>query len=75
MVSCTCYPLVTTIYKISPSPNLVDTSNPAHVQRVPPRQNLEDPFVVAFSTAGVDNDTGYVINWVTAISYAMLSSN
>jgi hypothetical protein len=45
-------------------PNLNGTINPLHVQRT---QTIDEaPFVVAFSIAGVDMDTGYVVNWVTA---------
>ena len=54
------------IYKISPSINLGQTANEPHAQRVPAIRNADDPFVVVFSNAGVDNGTGYVINWVNA---------
>jgi hypothetical protein len=37
--------------------------NPTYAQRGEPEDN---PFVVVFSMAGVDNDTGFVANWVTA---------
>jgi aldose sugar dehydrogenase len=55
-----------TIYKISPSLNLGETTNAVHEQRVPTTRNIDDPFVLVFSIAGVDNRTGHVINWVTA---------
>jgi glucose/arabinose dehydrogenase len=54
------------IYKISPSINLAETANVVHAQRLPAKHNIDDPFAVAFSIAGADMDTGYVINWVTA---------
>jgi aldose sugar dehydrogenase len=54
------------IYKISPSLNLGETTNAVHEQRVPTARNVDDPFARIFSIAGVDNHTGYVINWVTA---------
>jgi glucose/arabinose dehydrogenase len=50
------------IYKISPSMNTEEV----HAQRVPAKRNIDDPFVAVFSITGVDNDTGYVVNWVTA---------
>jgi glucose/arabinose dehydrogenase len=55
-----------TIYKISPSINLGQTSNTIQAQGVPAILKTDDPFIVAFSIAGVNNHTGYVINWVTA---------
>jgi aldose sugar dehydrogenase len=53
-----------TIYKISPSINLGE--NTIQTQGVPAKFKTDDPFTVAFSIAGVNNHTGYVINWVTA---------
>jgi aldose sugar dehydrogenase len=54
------------IYKISPSIDFGEAANPAQGQRLPTRRNIDDPFAVAFSISGVDKDTGYIINWVTA---------
>jgi glucose/arabinose dehydrogenase len=54
-----------TIYKISPSINLGETSNTTQAQGVPARLKTDDPFSVVFSVPEVDNGTGYVINWVT----------
>jgi glucose/arabinose dehydrogenase len=54
------------IYKISPSISLEGSADRAAQARAPARMNTDDPFAVAFSIAGVDNDTGYLVNWVTA---------
>jgi hypothetical protein len=54
------------IYKISPGMNLGENENALHAQRVPAKRNIDDRFAVVFSTVGVNNDTGYAINWVTA---------
>jgi hypothetical protein len=37
--------------------------NPTYAQR---EETEDNPFVVIFSMAGVDGDTGHVVNWVTA---------
>jgi aldose sugar dehydrogenase len=55
-----------TIYKISPNLNLGKTTSAVHEQRVPTKRNIDDPFALVFSIAGVDNHTGYVINWITS---------
>jgi aldose sugar dehydrogenase len=54
------------IYKISPSVNLRGNASLVQEQRIPTVQRIDEPFTVTFSIAGVDNHTGYVINWVTA---------
>jgi glucose/arabinose dehydrogenase len=54
------------VYKISPSVNLGETANAIQPQGLPARRNIDDPFTVIFSIAGVDKDTGYVINWISA---------
>jgi aldose sugar dehydrogenase len=54
------------IYKISPSINLEESANQGPSSRIPARLNTEDPFQVVFYVTGVDNDTGYLANWITA---------
>jgi aldose sugar dehydrogenase len=54
------------VYKISPSVNLGETANAIQPQGLPARRNIDDPFTAIFSIAGVDKDTGYVINWISA---------
>ncbi len=54
------------IYEISPGIGLVETANTVHMHREPAILKADEPITVMFSIAGVNNDTGHVINWVTA---------
>jgi aldose sugar dehydrogenase len=54
------------IYKISPGIDLGETANTVQMHREPTRLKTDEPFAVMFSIAGVNNDTGEAISWVTA---------
>jgi glucose/arabinose dehydrogenase len=55
-----------TVYKISPSVSEVEKSDVAHTRLPGPTVRTDEPFTNDFLIAGVDNDTGYIVNWVTA---------
>jgi glucose/arabinose dehydrogenase len=55
-----------TVYKISPSVNAMEKADAVHTQRKLTARYTDDPFIATFSVAGVDNDTGLIVTWVTA---------
>ena len=54
------------IYKISRSIDTIEKMDAVHKQRIPTMRYTDEPYTHQFSIAGVDNDTGYVVSWVTA---------
>jgi aldose sugar dehydrogenase len=54
------------LYKISRSIDTMEKAGSVHMRRMPPLRYVDEPYVHQFSIAGVDNDTGDVVTWVTA---------